>query len=43
MSMFLGLWGGAMAGDLLGLIAFKKVLVVPIGVYCIRKYHLRFD
>ena len=27
MSMFLGLWGGAMAGDLLGLIAFKKVLV----------------
>ena len=24
MSMFLGLWGGAMAGDLLGLIAFQE-------------------
>ena len=24
MSMFLGLWGGAMAGDMLGLIAFQE-------------------
>ena len=42
--MFLGLWGGAMAGDILGLIAFQESIKwVPIGVYCIRKYHLRFD